>query len=1213
MFLLEDTVIVSASDITQAGQCEFAFLRRCDVAFGRNVEVPPLEDEMLKRAARLGDEHEARQLASYRAQFGEQGVREIERPAPFTREGIEQRADETTRALRAGDADVVFQATFFDPELRQANAMGPGIGFVGFADFIQSVQADDGTRVWQVQDTKLARTARVAALLQIAAYGEQIERIGAAVHDKAVLILGDGSRSAHRLADIAPVYRSRRERLCDIIALSWTRGEVTAWGDPDIHACGRCEVCEPEIIRTRDTLLVAGMRVTQRAALAAVGIHTIDELAQIRPGQDIPGITASVLQRLAMQARVQLESERTGKPSVRVVSARELAAIPEPNEGDLFFDFEGDPMYREVRGVGKPVWGIDYLFGMVDSQEEFTPLWAHSLAEERAALLKFLELVAERRAKYPDMRIYHYASYERTHLLSIAARHGVGETEVDDLLRQNVLVDLYPIVKKALKVGSRSYSIKKLEPLYMGDEFRDEEGVVSGAQSVTEYAEAVQQLVSEDATVRLEGERRLQAIADYNRYDCVSTLRLRDWLLSIAREHNIDSAADPGPDPASLGDTAPELDVSDTAAKLLELGEQADPADPARAQALRLAASAIDYHEREQKSFWWAHFSRLTDPIEDWADTRDVVVVDETLSTWLEDWYTPPRARKQRRIIELRGTIAPGSSLSEGQMMFAVYEQPAPFPQPGRAVGMRAARQVKIVERGEEGVIIEESLPDGAEPWSLFPIALTPGPPPRAGSQKEAIEQWGSELIRAHSEGREVKDPVFDLLRRSTPRFLHESRPVGIDSDIALETADGDPEGRVIGAVVASLRALDRSFLAVQGPPGTGKTYLASRVIKRLAEEDGWRIGIVAQSHKVVEHVLAGVVAAGLDPAVVGKVPQNGKLAPEATPPTWTVLRANGHQAFLNDSTRSSRGAVIGGTAWDFSNPVRFARGDLDLLVVDEAGQFSIAPTIAASVAASRLLLLGDPQQLPQVSQGSHPEPVDTSALGWLINDHDTLPPELGYFLASTRRMHPELAQIDSKLSYEGRLHAHPSASDRSVVGAGEPGLTWHPVDHRGNTTRSPEEADEVVRIIRAQLSAELHEVGKTPRPVTPHDFIVVAAYNAQVECVTQALHAAGLDGVRVGTVDKFQGQEALIAIVTLAASSPGDIPRGLDFLLMRNRLNVAISRAQWASHLVSSKWLGGVGLPTSPGEVSALAGYLLLTEAGSREKGGEPKRTEVP
>ncbi|WP_449277901.1 TM0106 family RecB-like putative nuclease [Leucobacter sp. GX24907] len=1197
-------IVTSASDLTAASACEFAFLRRVDAKLGRSVEVPPDNDPMLARAARLGDAHEERVLAALRDQYGvgivgepggaiseSGGVIEIPRPESMRPSALEIVAEQTRAALNGGAA-VVFQATFFEPAQRPADpATGDlEIGFVGFADFLE--RQPDGA--FEVQDSKLARRAKVTALMQLAAYAEQLERIKVPVAPEAVLILGDGARSRHRISDIAPVFRARRARLhrilLDRVRATGSDGsrdsaEPIQWGAPGIVACGRCEVCEPEVLQHRDPLLIAGLRRTQRDALLAAGVTTIDAVARLSDESAVPGLPDAVRRRLAAQAAVQIASEGQHMPAVRVIDPGALAAIPEPSPGDLFFDFEGDPMYREPDdgsgNQGSTRWGLDYLFGMVDVSEQFTPIWAHDLEAEKRALLDFLRLVADRRDRFPDMHVYHYAPYERTHLLSIAARHGVGEAEVDGLLRDHVLVDLYPLVRRALRIGSRSYSIKKLEPLYMGDELRDDDGVTSGAQSVTEYAEACAQLAAEDPEQQREGRQRLEAIADYNRYDCVSTLRLRDWLLGIAAEQGIA----PIVPQTSADDDSHEIELSPIATALLA---QADSAPPGDRAAAALAASAIDYHQREQKSFWWAHFARLVDPIEDWADTRDVLVVDPTSSPVSEDWHLPPRARARRRHLLLRGELAPGSSLRPGGDVFVLYDHPAPFPQHGGAPGSRGVRRARLLERLDDGVLVQELLGD-ADEYAVLPVALVPGPPPPPGAQKGAIEEWGARLLTALEAGSFPSDPVVDLIRRRPPRL------------VGPESAELQQGHDVIDAVAASLLRLDRSYLAVQGPPGTGKTYLAAHVIKRLVEQHGWRIGVVAQSHRVVENVLAGVVEAGVSSALVGKVPQGGTL-PEGEPaPPYAVLPKNGHSRFLDEHRQAGRGCVIGGTAWDFSNVTRVEREALDLLVVDEAGQFSLAPTIAASVSAQRLLLLGDPQQLPQVSQGNHPEPVDTSALGWLLGDLETMPPELGYFLSETRRMRTELADVVSELSYEGRLQAHESAGARVVSDAGPAGLVWHPVDHTGNSTHSIEEAAEVVRIAQRVLAGSLLEHSKhsehsTHRRLTPDDLIVVAAYNAQVECVAEALRAVGLGAVRVGTVDKFQGQEAVIAIVTLAASSPEDVPRGLDFLLMRNRLNVAISRAQWSAHLVSSKHLG-TGLPGSAEGLAALSGYLRLTE----------------
>ena len=288
---------------------------------------------------------------------------------------------------------------------------------------------------------------------------------------------------------------------------------------------------------------------------------------------------------------------------------------------------------------------------------------------------------------------------------------------------------------------------------------------------------------------------------------------------------------------------------------------------------------------------------------------------------------------------------------------------------------------------------------------------------------------------------------------------------------------------------------------------------------------------------------------------------------------------------------------MIGGTAWDLSHPGRVPRGSLDLLVIDEAGQFSLASTIAVSVAADRLLLLGDPQQLPQVSQGTHPEPVDTSALGWVMDGAAVIPDGRGYFLAQTRRMRPEVAAPVSELSYEGRLAAHPATSARRLDGV-EPGVCAVPLGHSGNATASPEEAAVVVALVRDLVGREWTPEADAPaRPLAQSDLIVVTPYNAQQVTVEEALTAAGFDRVPVGTVDKFQGQEAAVAIVSLAASSGRDAPRGLEFLLLQNRLNVAVSRAEHTAYVVYATGLLD-DLPRTPEGVARLSAFARLVGA---------------
>ncbi|MBU3751669.1 MAG: nuclease, partial [Mycobacterium sp.] len=336
----------------------------------------------------------------------------------------------------------------------------------------------------------------------------------------------------------------------------------------------------------------------------------------------------------------------------------------------------------------------------------------------------------------------------------------------------------------------------------------------------------------------------------------------------------------------------------------------------------------------------------------------------------------------------------------------------------------------------------------------------------------------------------------------------------------------------------------------------------------------------------VVENLLDKIAGdVGGNPQRIGKKVKNTRAR------AWQPVKEAKYPAFIAEDG----GCVIGGTAWDFANPARVPPGSLDLLVIEEAGQFCLANTIAVAPTARNLLLLGDPQQLPQVSQGTHCEPVDQSALGWLVDGAPTLDPSLGYFLEQSWRMHPKVCNPVSRYSYGGRLESvEECTAARRLVGH-DPGVHQVFVEHDGNSTDSAEEAERIVTEIRGLLGAQWTDE-KGTRPLAQSDILVVAAYNAQVLMIRRHLKTAGLNGVQVGTVDKFQGKEAPVVFFSLAASSIDDVPRGISFLLNRNRVNVAVSRAKWAAYVVRSPRLTEY-LPAGLAGLVELGAFLALTE----------------
>ena len=437
-----------------------------------------------------------------------------------------------------------------------------------------------------------------------------------------------------------------------------------------------------------------------------------------------------------------------------------------------------------------------------------------------------------------------------------------------------------------------------------------------------------------------------------------------------------------------------------------------------------------------------------------------------------------------------------------------------------------------------------------------------------------------------------VESASADLLFRRAPRLKKSASNAKNAENLPLEVDFSASDLPAVDAVHAAVRALDRSYVAVQGPPGAGKTFLASHVIARLVAE-GAKVGVVAQSHAVIENLMLACCARdGFD--VSRAVRLRGKSVTPDAP--WSEVS----DSELVELISGAGGLLFGGTVWDYVSERRVPAGSLDVLVVDEAGQFSLTNTVAAARAARSVLLLGDPQQLPQVSTGVHPYPVDVSALGWLSDGAAALDPRFGYFLGESWRMDSALCERVSWLSYDGALASAAATADRTLQGV-EPGVVSYPVEHVGCSVRSVREAQAVVDCVRELLGREwVPAAGAEPRPLAAEDCIVVAAYNAQVDCVREALIAAGLAdssgaGVRVGTVDKFQGQEAAVVLVSLA-SSRVDSGRGTGFVLSPNRLNVAVSRGQWRAVLVHSPWVAR-SVPQDVEEVLALSGFAGLVE----------------
>lgn len=786
---------------------------------------------------------------------------------------------------------------------------------------------------------------------------------------------------------------------------------------------------------------------------------------------------------------------------------------------------------------------------------------------ERVAFIDFITWIVARRKEYSDMHIFHYASYEKSALLRLAQQHGVMEDEVDQIVRDGVLIDLYKIVRNSFRFSTPSLSIKDVEQVYRGKRNKDD-GVATAVDSIVEFELALAELRRGNETEFL---RRVEDIRKYNEIDCRSTQQLDEWLRQQASNLGITTGKSQE-EFFEIDDGREAKELDNPIADALSEYFPANPDDRSpEDQGIANVVASIYFHHRERRPAWWAIFERAQADLEDLDTFDDVVVGTKVTAT---EWAKPTPRSHLTRIVTIESEDVVLSYMVEAGKRHQLLYDPTPDGLVPLNNSNRHFRGSEVASVTETQITMSEKSKDLT--WDDLPIAiLPPAPIPTKSIEAVLTGVIGAEVFSRVKKKGSIFPPTAwaDVLLGREPRQLGGAE--------LPRTSD------VITDITNALLESESSYIAVQGPPGTGKTHVGGAVIARLAKA-GWRIGVTAQSHAVIENMLNAVHHA--DPMI-----QIGKKSSANHPPS--AFQVKDELGWALDQTG---GFVIGGTAWAMtSDDVREI--GFDLMVIDEAGQFALANSIAVLCAAKCALLLGDPQQLPQVSQGTHPDPVELSVLEHILKEHKTIPDEYGYFLNSTYRLHPLLAKKVSALQYEGKLSSEARCALRNLQGI-DPGLHIVEVNHSDNTVKSEEEATKIVEMLPSLLGKKWTDTNKATglpipaRALEEKDILVVTAYNKQVRCIKGALKDAGYPNIRVGTFDKFQGQEAAVVFVSMATSSSDDLPRGIEFLLSPNRLNVAISRAQWACYLLRSSQLSSMEPATADGMIM-LGKFITLNK----------------
>jgi predicted RecB family nuclease len=1033
---------------------------------------------------------------------------------------------ETLAAMYRG-AEVIAQATL------------AGGRWLGRADVLRRVEQPSGLGDWSYEavDTKLSRETKAGAVLQLCLYSELLKGIQGRKPEYMHIVPRhpDFPLDSFRVDDYLAYYRLVRRRLA--VAVDGRDGEhLPTYPEPVPH----CDICRwfPRCDRQRrddDHLsLVAGISRRQTRELESRDIETLARLA-VEPlpirWKPARGAKQSYI-RVREQARVQMEG-RTEKRTVHellpVRPGLGLASLPAPSPGDLFLDLEADPYVDDG--------GLEYLFGWVvldlpapgsaSGEPAYHAVWALDRAGERRGFEALMDTIFERWAADPHMHVYHYGAYEPGAIKRLMGRHATRESDVDRLLRAERFVDLHGVVKQSLRASVEEYSIKKLEPLY---EFEREQPLPEAGAAMR----VIQRGLELGASVHTDDDNA-KIVEAYNRDDCVSTWKLRDWLEElrtqvIAEGAEIERPAEQPGDPSERIDER-EQRTRELAERLLK-GVPDDPNERSEEeQALWRLAHMLAWHRREEKAPWWEYFRLRELPAEEMLDEMAALGGLEFVE----------RTGGTAKAPEHRYRFAPQET-----RIRAGDELRAPLPIEGKfGEVVRIDFATRTLDVKKTGACAE------VHPPSVFAHDVVPAP-----QQAAALMRLG-EWIATH----EVNAPgpyraARDLLLGRGPRLN--------DGATGILRAEG--ESGVQAARRLAL-ALDQGTLAIQGPPGSGKTFTGARMIYDLVRS-GRRVGVCAVSHKVIRNLLEAIGKAAAEDGRVLDCVQKVSREPSANlPPGLKEIKDN---AAILEALRSGRTRIAGGTAWLWAREEFFE--SVDVLFVDEAGQMSLANVLSIAGAGKNLVLLGDPRQLEQPIQGSHPEGTALSALEHVLDGALTIPPDRGLFLDESWRLPPEICAFTSELFYEGRLSARSKPGVQVLSGASPfdgSGLWYVPVEHDGNQSACGEEVEVVTALIDRLLHSGVSwrdRDGET-HPLALDDILVVAPYNAQVADLTARLP----EGARVGTVDRFQGQEAPVVIFSLTTSTPEDAPRGMEFLYDPNRFNVGTSRAMCACIVVGS------------------------------------------
>lgn len=988
--------------------------------------------------------------------------------------------------------------------------------WMGYSDFLLRSEKPSrfGNWSYEVLDTKLASETRVGTILQIGLYSWMLESIQERLPEFMYVENTEG-RISYRVDHYVAYLRMLKSRFEEAVSLN-----SETYPDPVAHCdiCTWWEHCNGRRRKDDHLSFVAGMGVSQINEVREHSVNTLAEMAVLPLPLPFKPKRGSIgtFEKLREQARLQLQARVEKRPIFELLPRLPLFGferLPKPNPNDIYLDFEGDPMIEPH--------GREYITGWVRKKPnlkkskvkdilvdyEYKILWAETEAQEKLAFESFIDEMILLLNVNPDMHIYHFGAYEPSAIKRMMSKYATREEAVDRMLRGGVFVDLHRVVKESLRAGIERYSLKDLELFHQflrAIDLRELGAIKADYEFLLETG-------SIDAiTIEMR-----DTVQKYNEDDCRSTLSLHIWLENLRAELIKEGEVIPR---FQSGTGEPNERITEFMLRIqpiyeaLMLGVPLEELERNQEQQARyILANMLYWYKREEKSFWWEVYRLKELPAE------ELIEEGLALSMLTYTGNSFPIARStvyeysfpaQECEFKVGAKLNARDNLTVGEIYLLDLD--------------------KCILQIKKGPSVTDNHPTEVFSFDYF-------------NPKEKIERIISMAEWVLENGINNPDPHLragrDLLLRNEPRFTS-----ALINEVGLKKT------------IEKTLKLDHSILPIQGPPGAGKSFTASKLIIELVKKKK-RVGITALSHKVIHSLLEKVYDEGISAGKSLRIAQKPEQGFAGTSP-WNIV-TDGKKLLANINNYD----VIAGTSFMWAKD-DFA-SSIDYLFVDEAGQLSLIDTLAISHVASNLVLLGDPQQLKQPQQGIHPDGTEVSALEHILNDANTISEEKGVFLGETWRMHPSICDFDSILFYDGKLKSRPELELQKIKGktsfAGS-GLFFDPVVHTGNSNKSIEEVDRIEEIVKELCNGKVKWVDKDSKEhvLRSNHIKIISPFNAQVNALKERMHE-----MSIGTVDKFQGQEAPIIIFSMASSSAKDAPRGMEFLFSPNRFNVAVSRAR--------------------------------------------------